>query len=165
MNPKRIAVYGRVSTDAQNHASQLREVRSYVRRRWPKAEVTEYLDKVFERMKAEGRRQKDERQLLPSAFCLLPSAFMIMDRTPAGTLRTEHVGRQISLAGWVRLRLRPLPTGRQASTKKGERVSRDVTGIELEPRSVYLMAGDVRWGWQHSVAPARSIGIQTQLQS
>jgi DNA invertase Pin-like site-specific DNA recombinase len=46
MKAKRIAVYGRVSTDAQNHASQLHEVRAYVRRRWPKAEVTEYLDKA-----------------------------------------------------------------------------------------------------------------------
>jgi DNA invertase Pin-like site-specific DNA recombinase len=45
MKPKRIALYGRVSTGAQNHASQLREVRVYVRRRWPKAEVVEYLDK------------------------------------------------------------------------------------------------------------------------
>ncbi len=46
MKAKRIAVYGRVSTDAQSHASQLREVRAYVRRRWPKAEVVEYLDKA-----------------------------------------------------------------------------------------------------------------------
>jgi DNA invertase Pin-like site-specific DNA recombinase len=46
MKSKRIAVYGRVSTDAQSHASQLREVRAYVRRRWPKAKVTEYLDKA-----------------------------------------------------------------------------------------------------------------------
>ena len=45
MKAKRIAVYGRVSTDAQNHTSQLHEVRAYARRRWPKAEVTEYLDK------------------------------------------------------------------------------------------------------------------------
>ena len=45
MSPKRIAVYGRVSTDAQSHASQLREVRAYIRRRWPKAEIREYLDK------------------------------------------------------------------------------------------------------------------------
>ena len=30
----------------QGHASQLREVRAYVRRRWPKAEVTEYLDRA-----------------------------------------------------------------------------------------------------------------------
>ena len=43
---KRIAVYGRVSTDGQNHDSQLREVRAYIRRRWPKAEVTECLDKA-----------------------------------------------------------------------------------------------------------------------
>src|SRR5205807_9801127 len=46
MKPKRIAVYGRVSTDAQSHASQLREVRAYVKRRWPKAQVAEYLDKA-----------------------------------------------------------------------------------------------------------------------
>src|SRR5262249_8941586 len=46
MNAKRIGVYGRVSTDAQSHASQLREVRAYVRRRWPRAEVAEYLDKA-----------------------------------------------------------------------------------------------------------------------
>src|SRR6266545_2750546 len=46
MKAKRIAVYGRVATDVQSHASQLREVRAYVRRRWPKAEVTEYLDKA-----------------------------------------------------------------------------------------------------------------------
>ena len=46
MKAKRIAVYGRVSTDAQSHASQLREVRAYVRRRWPKADVAEYLDKA-----------------------------------------------------------------------------------------------------------------------
>ena len=46
MKLKRIAVYGRVSTDAQNHASQLRDVRAYVRRRWPRAEVIEYLDKA-----------------------------------------------------------------------------------------------------------------------
>ena len=46
MKPKRIAVYGRVSTDAQSHASQIREVRAYVRRRWPKTEIVEYLDKA-----------------------------------------------------------------------------------------------------------------------
>ncbi len=46
MKTNRIAVYGRVSTNGQSHASQLREVRAYVRRRWPKAEVTECLDKA-----------------------------------------------------------------------------------------------------------------------
>lgn len=46
MKATRIAIYGRISTDAQSHASQLREVRAYVKRRWPKAETTEYLDKA-----------------------------------------------------------------------------------------------------------------------
>jgi DNA invertase Pin-like site-specific DNA recombinase len=46
MKAKRIAVYERVSTDVQNHSSQLRKIRAYMRRRWPKAEVTEYLDKA-----------------------------------------------------------------------------------------------------------------------
>ena len=46
MKANRIAVYGRVSTVVQNHASQLREVRAYVRRRWPKAEIIEYLEKA-----------------------------------------------------------------------------------------------------------------------
>jgi len=46
MKAKRIAIYGRVSTDTQNHASQLREVRTYIQRRWPRASVTEYLDKA-----------------------------------------------------------------------------------------------------------------------
>lgn len=39
-----IAIYGRVSTGAQNHDSQLREVRSYIKRRWPKSEVIEFTD-------------------------------------------------------------------------------------------------------------------------
>ncbi len=40
----KIAIYGRVSTDSQSHDSQLREVRSYVDRRWPKAEIVEFTD-------------------------------------------------------------------------------------------------------------------------
>jgi len=60
----------------------------------------------------------------------------------------EHV-IGISLAGWVKMRFRPLLEGRRASFTP--------VGIELEPRSVYVMAGDVRWNWQHSVAPARTL--------
>jgi DNA invertase Pin-like site-specific DNA recombinase len=44
MKTPKVAIYGRVSTDAQSHESQIREVRESVARRWPKAIVTEFLD-------------------------------------------------------------------------------------------------------------------------
>src|SRR3989344_5201986 len=56
----------------------------------------------------------------------------------------EHI-IGISLAGWVKMRFRPY------ADKKA------MVGIELEPRSAYLMAGPARWDWQHSVAPARTL--------
>src|SRR5262249_3977489 len=42
----RISIYSRVSSDLQSHESQLREVRAYVKRRWPHAKVSEYLDRI-----------------------------------------------------------------------------------------------------------------------
>lgn len=63
----------------------------------------------------------------------------------------EHIVG-ISLAGWVKMRFRPFP-----GQHEGHLVSITPIGIELEPRSVYLMSGDVRWHWQHSVAPARAL--------
>ena len=41
---KFIGIYGRVSTGAQSHDSQLREVRAYVSRRWPSADLIEFID-------------------------------------------------------------------------------------------------------------------------
>ena len=66
----------------------------------------------------------------------------------------EHVVG-ISLSGWVKMRFRPL-VGHKPENKGGQ-TSIKSTGVELEPRSVYLMAGPVRWDWQHSVAPARTL--------
>jgi alkylated DNA repair dioxygenase AlkB len=54
----------------------------------------------------------------------------------------------VSLAGWARMRFRPL-------SKIGERNA--VMSVEVEPRSVYIMQGDVRWRWQHSVAPVEAL--------
>jgi alkylated DNA repair dioxygenase AlkB len=33
----------------------------------------------------------------------------------------------------------------------------DVIKLVLEPRSIYLLRGTARWGWQHSVAPTKSL--------
>ncbi len=54
----------------------------------------------------------------------------------------------ISLAGWGRMRFRPLDRD----------APRDSMGLlELEPRSVYVMQGPIRWEWQHSMLPAKEL--------
>ena len=49
----------------------------------------------------------------------------------------------VSLAGRGRMRFRPYPP------RKGARVF----VLDLEPRSVYVLRDEIRWRWQHSVAP------------
>jgi alkylated DNA repair dioxygenase AlkB len=61
----------------------------------------------------------------------------------------EHVVG-ISLAGWARMRWRPLK-------KRGSADAKEVLSLELEPRSAYIMQKDVRWKWQHSVAQTRTL--------
>ena len=54
----------------------------------------------------------------------------------------------ISLAGWGRMRFRPLDP----------RSSRnDVVVLNLEPRSAYVMQGPIRWQWQHSMLPTKAL--------
>lgn len=53
----------------------------------------------------------------------------------------------ISLAGWCDMRLRPL----------GSEGIKDALTIPLEPRSAYLMQGESRWDWQHSVQPTKTL--------
>jgi len=54
----------------------------------------------------------------------------------------------VSLAGWCRIRLRPIKHIGDKSK---------VVSLELEPRSAYVMRGDVRSRWQHSVAATRTL--------
>jgi alkylated DNA repair dioxygenase AlkB len=54
----------------------------------------------------------------------------------------------VSLAGSARMRLRPYPP------KKGDR---SALTLALEPRSVYAMRGEARWGWQHAISPTRQL--------
>jgi alkylated DNA repair dioxygenase AlkB len=65
----------------------------------------------------------------------------------------------LSLAGPCRMRFRPL----------GARDSRQVIGVALQPRSLYVMRDAIRWGWQHSIpavtALRYSITLRTQRTS
>jgi alkylated DNA repair dioxygenase AlkB len=63
----------------------------------------------------------------------------------------EHV-IGVSLSGWCRLRLRPI-----GSRVQGRRLLEDVTSVELEPRSAYLMQKDSRWLFQHSIPPVTAL--------
>ena len=62
----------------------------------------------------------------------------------------EHV-IGISLAGWCRIRFRPL------KRPLGKRDAKEVIALELEPRSAYVMQDDIRWNYQHSVAATRTL--------
>jgi len=55
----------------------------------------------------------------------------------------------ISLGGRARMRFRPYPLR--------ENRRQDVFALELEPRSAYLLQGDARWRWQHSISPTRML--------
>jgi len=53
----------------------------------------------------------------------------------------------LSLAGRARMRFRPLDAR-----------SRDaIVVLELEPRSLYVMQGPIRWQWQHSMLPNKAL--------
>jgi alkylated DNA repair dioxygenase AlkB len=54
----------------------------------------------------------------------------------------------VSLAGPGRMRFRPYDAQAQRSR---------MVQLELEPRSVYVMQGDIRWRWQHSMLPTRAL--------
>jgi len=53
----------------------------------------------------------------------------------------------ISLAGACRMRFRRYPP------QKGEKVF----NLDLAPRSVYVLRDEIRWRWQHSVAPTKEL--------
>jgi len=62
----------------------------------------------------------------------------------------------ISLKGWARMRFRPLE---KMSDPKA------VLSFEVEPRSAYLMQGEVATRWQHSVAPVTSLRYSITFRS
>jgi len=67
----------------------------------------------------------------------------------------EHI-IGVSVGGWSTIRFRPARRKREMG-KPLKRNAADVVPIELEPRSAYIMQGPVRWDWQHSVAPVKTL--------
>lgn len=53
----------------------------------------------------------------------------------------------VSLAGLARMRWRPYPPA------KGQKS----VLLEVAPRSAYIMRGEARWKWQHSVSPTKGL--------
>ena len=53
----------------------------------------------------------------------------------------------VSLVGPCRMRFRRYPPHSRAKS----------IALELEPRSIYRLAGEVRWEWQHSVPPVPAL--------
>jgi alkylated DNA repair dioxygenase AlkB len=54
----------------------------------------------------------------------------------------------ISLASACRMRFRPY-------ARQHDRGA--VIAVELAPRSLYVMRGDVRWHWQHQIPPVKAL--------
>jgi len=54
----------------------------------------------------------------------------------------------ISLGAACRMRLRRYPP------RKGRNI--ETLSVNLEPRSAYVMRGEARWGWQHSIPPTKA---------
>jgi alkylated DNA repair dioxygenase AlkB len=53
----------------------------------------------------------------------------------------------VSLAGRCRMRFRKYP-----AESRGK-----IFSLDLEPRSVYVLRDEIRWRWQHSVAPTKEL--------
>lgn len=70
----------------------------------------------------------------------------------------------VSLGTSCRMRFRPFPS---AATRRRPPAIRPQPAaghpslapfeLELEPRSAYVMQGPIRWGWQHSIPPTKSL--------
>ncbi len=63
----------------------------------------------------------------------------------------------ISLGHEAVMRFRPYPPD---APKKA-----DVLKLTVAPRSIYLLRGVARWGWQHSVAPAKLLRYSITLRT
>lgn len=59
----------------------------------------------------------------------------------------------VSLGSWSKIRFRPLTSQKNHRMFLARQAEKYMISLELEPRSAYIMQGEVRWQWQHSVMP------------
>jgi alkylated DNA repair dioxygenase AlkB len=99
-----------------------------------------------------------------------PESFVhvLVSEYPAGTPIGWHrdkpqygVVAGISLGARARMRFRPLP-----APGEWTRVDpKSLIVLDLEPRSIYLMRGDIRWRWQHSILPTKELRYSVTMRT
>lgn len=68
----------------------------------------------------------------------------------------------VSLASTARLRFRPWA----GMDNEAAAASRSIgLGLDLEPRSAYVMRGPARWAWQHSVPPVAALRFSITMRT
>jgi alkylated DNA repair dioxygenase AlkB len=80
--------------------------------------------------------------------------------TPLGWHRDvpdHEVVLGVSLLGAARMRFRRYPPNQPRAA--------EVFSLALAPRSVYVLRGEARWGWQHSVAPTDALRYSITLRT
>jgi alkylated DNA repair dioxygenase AlkB len=63
----------------------------------------------------------------------------------------------VSLASAARLRFRPYPWRIDYKNR--------VFALDVEPRSIYILRDEARWGWQHSVPPVKQLRYSITLRT
>lgn len=105
------------------------------------------------------------QQRVAAAFGISRSAFahtLVTEYRPGAPIGwhrdkpTYGVVFGVSLKGRGTMRFRPL----DASAER-----REVVVLELEPRSLYVMQGPIRWLWQHSMPPAGELRYSITLRT
>jgi alkylated DNA repair dioxygenase AlkB len=84
--------------------------------------------------------------------------------TPIGWHRDKpHYGivAGVSLGSRARMRFRPLPP-----PSEWTRVDpKTLIVLDLEPRSIYLMRGEIRWQWHHSILPTKALRYSVTMRT
>ena len=71
----------------------------------------------------------------------------------------------VSLGGHALMRWRPWQPLQPPLPVQPRPCRHDIVGLELAPRSAYVMRGPARWAWQHSVAPVPALRYSVTMRT